>query len=75
MVEKFSVTELTALRNELLQGGLDSQQAAELVQLFLIGRGYGVSPESALDALVRVEGAGGSVEAFQTELEKIALVM
>ena len=29
-VEKFSVTELSVLRNELLQNGLDSWQAAEL---------------------------------------------
>ena len=31
-VEKFSVTELSVLRNELLQNGLDSWQAAELFQ-------------------------------------------
>ena len=48
MKERFSATELTALRNDLLQGGLiDFREAAELVQVFLMGRGYGVSPEAA----------------------------
>ena len=45
MGEKFSVAEVAALRNELLQGGLDSFQAAELLKMFLTGRGYGISPE------------------------------
>ena len=75
MVEKFSVNEVSALRNELLEGGLDPWQAAELLQLFLAGRGYGVSPENALRAASRVEGAGCSVESIQKELEGLALVM
>jgi hypothetical protein len=42
MKDRFSSTELTALRNDLLQGGLiDSREAAELLQVFLMGRGYG----------------------------------
>ncbi len=75
MVEKFSVAELAALRNDLLQGGIDSREAAELLQVFLMGRGYGVSPEAAIDAANRVEGAGCSIESIQKELETIALVM
>ena len=43
MAEKFSAPELAALRSELLLG-FDSKDAAELVQLFLAGHGYGVSP-------------------------------
>jgi hypothetical protein len=74
MAEKFSVPEITALRSELLQG-FDSKQAAELIQLFLAGRGYGVSPETARDAVTRVGMFGGTLEAFQRELESIALVM
>src|SRR2546423_12638635 len=59
MRERFSVTELSALRNDLLQGGLaDSREAAELVQVFLMGRGYGVSPQAAYDAVSRGEMAG-----------------
>ncbi len=73
--EKFSVPELTALRNELVQNGLDAKQAGELLQVFLIGRGYGVSPEAAVDASIRVEGAGCSIESLQNELQKLALVM
>jgi hypothetical protein len=75
MVEKFSATELTALRSDLLQGGIDSREAAELLQVFLVGRGYGVSPEAARDAASRVEGSGCSIEVIQKELESIALVM
>ena len=73
--EKFEVSELTALRNELICGGLDSRQTAEMIQVFLMGRGYGVSPEVARDAAGRVESAGLSLESIQVELEKMALVM
>jgi len=76
MRERFSVTELTALRNDLLQGGLiDSREAAELLQVFLMGRGYGVSPQAAFDAASRVESAGCSLPVLQHELEGLALVM
>jgi len=74
--EQFSVTELTALRNDLLQSSLiDSREAAELLQVFLMGRGYGVSPEAAKDAASRVEMAGCALPVLQTELENLALVM
>ncbi|MEY2412766.1 MAG: hypothetical protein QOD84_1372 [Acidobacteriaceae bacterium] len=76
MKETFSVTELAALRNDLLQGGLiDSREAAELVQVFLTGRGYGVSPQAAMDAVGRVEMAGCALPVLQHELENLALVM
>jgi len=62
----FPVTELTALRNDLLQGGLiDSREAAELLQVFLMGRGYGVSPQAAFDAAGRVEMSGCSIPVLQ----------
>jgi hypothetical protein len=75
MGEKFSITEMVVLRSELLQGALDSQQAAEMLQVFLMGHGYGVSPDAARAAASRVEGAGCSLEAIQQELEGLALVM
>ncbi|PYX93551.1 MAG: hypothetical protein DMG71_14895 [Acidobacteria bacterium] len=76
MKERFSVTELTALRNDLLQSGMiDSREAAELLQVFLMGRGYGVSPEAAIDAAGRVEMAGCALRVLQHELENLALVM
>ena len=38
MKERFTVTELCALRNDLVQGGMvDSREAAELLQVFLWG--------------------------------------
>ena len=75
MGEKFSMTEITELRGELLKGGLDAMQSAELLQLFLMGRGYGVAPEAALDAVSRVGGSGCSLDVIRTELNKIARVM
>jgi len=75
MTEKFSSTELSVLRNELMQGALDPWQAAELFQVFLAGHGYGVSPDAAYDAAGKIEGSGCSLEVMQTELGKLALVM
>jgi hypothetical protein len=54
---------------------VDSWDAARVLQIFLAGRGYGVSPEAALDAASRVEGAGCALDVIQKELEGIALVM
>ena len=75
MVEKFSAAELAALRNDLLQSGLDSREATELLQVFLMGRGYGVSPQAAYDAVSRVEMAGCALPVLEKELEGLALVM
>jgi hypothetical protein len=74
--DRFTMTELATLRNDLLQGGMiDSYEAAELLQVFLMGRGYGVSPKAALDAAGRVEMAGCALPVLQQELENLALVM
>ncbi len=75
VAEKFSTVELAALRSELIQSGVDSWDAARVLQTFLSGRGYGVSPEAALDAASRVEGSGCALDVIQKELEGIALVM
>ena len=76
MRDKFSVTELSALRNDLLQSGMvDSREAAEVLQVFLMGRGYGVSPEAAIDAATRVEMAGCSLPVLEREPRGLALVM
>ena len=72
----FSRAELMSLRNDLLEGVLiDSREAAERLQVFLTGRGYGASPEAALDAVSRVETSGCSMPVLQRELETLALVM
>src|SRR6267142_2498865 len=74
--DRFTVTELASLRSDLLQGGMiDSYEAAELLQVFLMGRGYGVSPKAALDAAGRVEMAGCALPVLQFELENLAMVM
>ncbi len=76
MRERFSVMELAALRSDLMQSGMiDSRDAAELLQVFLMGRGYGVSPQAAMDAAGRVEISGCSLPVLQRELEGLALVM
>jgi len=74
-VEKFSSTDLSALRSDLLQSGLDSWQAADLLSNFLAGRGYGVSNHDARNAASRLESVGCSLVCMQQELEKLALVM
>ena len=74
MAEKFSLPELAALRSELLQG-FDSRAAAELLQMFLAGHGYGVSAEEARQTVSKTGMPGGTLEAFQRDLETIALVM
>jgi len=75
MGEKFSVAEVAALRNELLQGGLDSFQTAEMIKMFLSRLGYGISPQSALDAAGRIEGTNCNMDVLHKELERLALVM
>jgi len=76
MRDRFTVTELNALRNDLLQSGMvDSREAAEVLQVFLMGRGYGVSQTAAMDAAGRVEMAGCSLPVLQRELEGLAMVM
>ncbi len=73
--EKFKESEMTALRSQILEGGVDSRTSAELLQAFLMGHGYGVSPESAIAAAARVGGARCSLDVIRYELEQLALVM
>ena len=42
-VEKFPNSDLSTLKDELMQSGLDSWHAAELISSFLVARGYGGS--------------------------------
>jgi hypothetical protein len=74
-IEKFAANELANLREEIMRSGIDMWQAAEVLSAFLAGRGYGVIPEQARDAVLRLEGAGCSHECMQSELERVALVM
>jgi len=74
-IEKFSMAELTRLRQELMQSGIDSWQAAELITSFLSAHGYGVNSTLVQDVLLRLEGSNCSAECIQAELERVALVM
>ncbi len=74
-IEKFSDTDLVSLRSELMQSGIDSWQAAEVLSGFLTGRGYGVSPQNARDAVSRLEVSGRDLHYMQEELERLAFVM
>jgi|GEM_PF-1000424 len=71
-IEKFTASDLTALRSDLLQSGVDSFQAAELVTSFLSGRGYGISTVEARGVASKIEGVGCSIEIIQAELERVA---
>jgi hypothetical protein len=73
--EKFTETDLSVLRDELMQSGLDHWQSAELISSFLTVRGYGVSRHAARHAATRIESVGCSLKSMQEELEKLALVM
>jgi hypothetical protein len=74
--DRFTHTELQALRSDLLQSTMmDWREAAELLQVFLMGRGYGVSQAAAFDAVGRVEMAGCALPVLQHELENLAMVM
>ena len=70
---KFNIADVMNLRNELLEGGLDTVQSGELLQIFLMGHGYGVSREAARDAAGRIVGC--SLETVHQELERLAMVM
>lgn len=74
-IEKFPAVELAGLRTELMQSGVDSFQAAQMVTAYLAGRGYGVDPEMVREVVVRLEGNACSVECIQQELERVAYVM
>lgn len=74
-MEKFTPTDLSSLREELMQSGLDFWQAADLISSFLTVRGYGVSNHAARGAASRIESVGCSLKSMREELEKLALVM
>ena len=72
--EKFPSDQLRTLRAELMQSGLDSFQAAELLAAFLIQHGYGVSNVEARGAASRIESVGFNLPFLQAELERIAYI-
>lgn len=73
--DTFAAADITALRNELMQAGLDSFQAGELITAFLAERGYGVCKGEARNAAARIEVAHCSIETLHHELNGLALFM
>jgi hypothetical protein len=74
-IEQFSATHLGNLRTALMDSRIDSWQAADMLTNFLTGRGYGVSPQRARDAIARLEGTDRALDCMQEELERVAVVM
>jgi len=74
-IEKFPAMELSGLREDLLQGGLDSRQVAELIRGFLTERGYGVSFDDARSVATAIAVRSGSLQGMQETLEKVAVLM
>lgn len=77
-IEKFSMSELARLRSELMQSGIDSWQAADVVSTFLIDRGYGVDSSAMRSAVTLLEPFRTSLDAMDTMqavLETVAYVM
>ncbi len=72
---KFNAEDVADLRGELMQSGLDSWQAAELISSFLNARGYGISSGVARDVATRMDASHCSLEFMHRELERLALVM
>ena len=54
-IEQFSATQLGNLRTALMSFAIDSWQAADVLSTFLTGRGYGISPQGARDAIAQIE--------------------
>ena len=73
--EKFEAADLEGLRRQLLDIGADYYGASELIQSFLSGRGYGVSPESARSAALEFGRSGFSLDSIGVALDRAAMVV
>jgi hypothetical protein len=74
-IEQFPVKELSELREDLQQAGLDYRQVVELIRSFLAERGYGVSLDEASKAAVSPHVLFGPLQRMQETLEKVAVLM
>ena len=72
--EKFSEGRISGLRTELMQAGVDSWQAAEVLSVFLSGRGYGVNPEKPVRDQP-LERGRCDFQVMQSVLENVAWTM
>jgi hypothetical protein len=74
-IEKFAAADLSDLRGELLQAGLDSRQVAELIRSFLTQRGYGVCFDASHSAALNSTVLFGPLQRIQETLEQVAVLM
>lgn len=75
IVNKFTSSDISALRRELVERIADPLEMVDILKSFLLGRGYGVAANTALDAASRMGAAGYAFATVQAELEAVALVM
>lgn len=73
--DKFTDSEVSVLRYQLLRTMADPLELAEILRDFAATQGYGVSAKTALDAATKIGASGCSFAAVQEALEAVALVM
>ncbi|HTC94743.1 MAG TPA: hypothetical protein VFA71_02545 [Terriglobales bacterium] len=74
--QMFSAGDISLLRNALQEKAaeFDCWQCAEIIEMFLRSRGYGVSRQAARASVGRLEATNCDDEAVAEELERLALV-
>lgn len=75
MEEKFSALEVTTLRKDLLDCGLDCFQVADAIKTFIACHGYGISAEGARNVAVQLKSLQCGTDCFHKSLESAALMM
>jgi len=73
--EKFTDAEVSVLRYQILRRMPDPLELADILMDFIVGQGYGVSSNTALDAATRIGASGCSFGTIQEALESMALAM
>ena len=72
MLGKFDLPEVAALRDRILEPGVDSFQAAEFIRLFLEKHGYGAPDKLRNDLMKQRIAPSSHVDVFRWQLERIA---
>jgi len=74
--QMFSAGDISWLRSALQEKAaeFDCWQSADMIEMFLRSRGYGVSRQAARTSVVRLEATRCDDEAVAEELERLALV-
>ena len=73
-LQKFDSGDLEMLRDQLLEVSGDYRCASELLQVFLGGRGYGLSPEAARQMAMELGASRCSIEALRQALNAAAMM-